>query len=171
MLIAKKKGLKVDAVLGPATGGIIVAYELARVLGARAIFAERENDVFTLRRGFEILPGEKVVVAEDVITTGGAVQEVLGLVGKAGAEVAGGRRRSSTAPAQIPLTSRSTFSTSSRRRRGSRPPARSARRASPSRSPVRARGEEVMPKSMTGFGASRPACDPLRHRDGDTQPQ
>ena len=77
----------VDVVIGPATGGIIAAYELARAVGARALFAERAEDVFQLRRGFEIYPGEKVVVAEDVITTGGAVKEVVDLVRRQGGEV------------------------------------------------------------------------------------
>ncbi len=84
-LAAKLKGASVDVVLGPATGGIIVAYELARALGCRSIFAERVDDAFTLRRGFEILPGESVVITEDVITTGGAAQEVVELIKKAGA--------------------------------------------------------------------------------------
>jgi orotate phosphoribosyltransferase len=106
MLAAGMKGLKVDAVLGPATGGIIVAYELARALGARAIFAERENDAFTLRRGFELRPGESVVVAEDVITTGGAAQEVLALAKNAGARVpavAALVNRSGTNPFDVPF--------------------------------------------------------------------
>lgn len=83
-LAAKMKGTAVDAVVGPAIGGIIVAYELARALKCRGIFAERVDDAFTLRRGFEIAPGEKVVVAEDVITTGGAAQEVVALVRSCG---------------------------------------------------------------------------------------
>ncbi len=87
MLAAKMGSVKADVVVGPATGGIIVAHELARALGTRAIFSERENDVFTLRRGFEIAPGERVVVAEDVITTGGAVQEVIDVARKAGGDV------------------------------------------------------------------------------------
>lgn len=78
---------RVDAVVGPATGGIIAAYELARVLGARALFAERSDNVFQLRRGFEIASGEKVVVAEDVITTGGAVGEVVELLRGLGGDV------------------------------------------------------------------------------------
>jgi orotate phosphoribosyltransferase len=81
-------GVEVDAVVGPATGGIVAAYELARVLGCRSIFAERVDDVFTLRRGFRIEPGEKIVVAEDVITTGGAVQQVVDLVRSLGGEIA-----------------------------------------------------------------------------------
>lgn len=70
----------VDTVIGPALGGIIIAYEVARELGARALFAERENGVMTLRRGFGIEPGERVLVVEDVVTTGGSVNEVLEIV-------------------------------------------------------------------------------------------
>lgn len=84
-LAERLKGVAVDVVVGPAIGGIIVAHELARAIGCRSIFAERENDLFGLRRGFEIAAGEKVVVAEDVITTGGATQEVIRVVEAAGA--------------------------------------------------------------------------------------
>ncbi len=70
----------VDMVIGPATGGIIMAYEVARQLGTSAIFAERENGKMTLRRDFVIPEGAKVLVAEDVITTGGSVREVMKLV-------------------------------------------------------------------------------------------
>jgi len=79
---------RVDTVVGPATGGIIVAYELARALGCRGIFAERVDDVFALRRGFEVARGNAVVVAEDVITTGGAAEEVVRLVEGLGARAA-----------------------------------------------------------------------------------
>lgn len=82
-------GEEVDSVIGPAMGGILVAYEVARVLGVRSIFAERENGVMTLRRGFTIRPGEKLLVVEDVITTGGSVLEVMNVVRKAGGELAG----------------------------------------------------------------------------------
>ena len=79
----------IDLVLGPAMGGIIVAHELARALGARAIFAERENDKMTLRRGFSIGRGQRVLLAEDVVTTGGSLREVLQLARSAGADVLG----------------------------------------------------------------------------------
>ncbi len=77
----------VDIVIAPAVGGIIVAHEVARKLSARAIFAEREKNTFTLRRGFFIDKGEKVAVVEDVITTGGSVEEVIDLVREYGGEV------------------------------------------------------------------------------------
>ncbi|MCQ2559280.1 MAG: orotate phosphoribosyltransferase, partial [Clostridia bacterium] len=88
-LAEKFAGAMVDTVIGPAMGGIIVAYEVARSLGVRSIFAERENGNMTLRRGFALQPGEKVLVVEDVITTGGSVREVIELVKAAGAEVVG----------------------------------------------------------------------------------
>lgn len=79
----------VEIVIGPATGGIIVAYEMARQLGALAIFAEKEKEKRILRRGFYIPEGARVLVAEDVITTGGSVREVIQLVQEAGGILAG----------------------------------------------------------------------------------
>lgn len=79
----------IDIVVGPATGGIIMAYELARQLGVPTMFSERENGNMVLRRGFAIPKGSKVLVAEDVITTGGSVKEVIELVKEAEAEVVG----------------------------------------------------------------------------------
>lgn len=70
----------VDVVVGPAMGGVVLAQEVARQLKVRAVFSEREQGEMTLRRGFEISPDEKVLVVEDVITTGGSVKEVLQLV-------------------------------------------------------------------------------------------
>ena len=71
---------RIDAVLGPAVCGIIIAYEVARLLGCRAMFAEREDGRLCLRRGFEISAGEQVLVVEDIVTTGGSVLEVIELV-------------------------------------------------------------------------------------------
>lgn len=76
-------------VAGPAYGGIVVAYELARALKARSVFFERVDGKFTLRRGFAIEPGERVLVAEDVVTTGGSAAEVVECVRKLGGEVIG----------------------------------------------------------------------------------
>lgn len=73
-----------QVVIAPAVGGIVVAQEVGRQLGIRSIFAERENGKMTLRRGFRIEPHEKVLICEDVITTGNTVQEVINLVEKAG---------------------------------------------------------------------------------------
>jgi len=80
---------EVEVVIGPATGAIILAYEMARALDVRALFTEREGEGMTLRRGFEIYPGEKVLVVEDVVTTGGSVQEVIEIVKKQGGELVG----------------------------------------------------------------------------------
>lgn len=80
---------EIDVVVGPAMGGVIVAYEIGRQLGRRALFTEREAGKMRLRRNFRIEPGEKVLVVEDVITTGGSVQEVIEVVREAGGEVAG----------------------------------------------------------------------------------
>lgn len=79
----------IDTVVAPAIGGIVVGQEVARQLGARFIWAEREDNQMKLRRGFEIKPGENVLVCEDVITTGGSVQEVITIAKNAGANVVG----------------------------------------------------------------------------------
>lgn len=83
------RGSKIDAVISPAIGGIIVGQEVAKVLGCRAIFCEREEGKMKLRRGFEIRKGEKVVVVEDVITTGGSVKEIVEIVQGMGGKVEG----------------------------------------------------------------------------------
>jgi orotate phosphoribosyltransferase len=70
----------VQVVLAPAIGGILVAYEVARALGARALFTEREGGAMRLRRGFAIRAGERCLVVEDVITTGGSTREVMQVV-------------------------------------------------------------------------------------------
>lgn len=89
---------KVDAVLGekatdivvaPAMGGIIVGYELARQLGVPGIFTERENGVFTLRRGFHLEPGARVIMSEDIVTTGKSSRECIEAIRVAGGEVVG----------------------------------------------------------------------------------
>ncbi|MBS3948750.1 MAG: orotate phosphoribosyltransferase [Dethiobacter sp.] len=89
-LAARFGGEDVDFCIGPALGGVIMAYETARSLGVRAMFAEREQDgKMALRRGFTIRPGERALVLEDVVTTGGSVREVAALVRSFGGEVAG----------------------------------------------------------------------------------
>ncbi|MCL6639660.1 MAG: orotate phosphoribosyltransferase [Firmicutes bacterium] len=88
-LASRFSGENISAVIGPATGGIIVSYEAARALGVRSLFAERENGVMTIRRGFSVNPGERLLVVEDVITTGGSVLEVMEAVRKLGGEIAG----------------------------------------------------------------------------------
>jgi orotate phosphoribosyltransferase len=81
------KGGKIDVVVSPAVGGIVFGQEVARLLKVRAIFAERVDGRMTLRRGFSVSPGERVLLAEDVTTTGGSVKEALEAVQQAGAEV------------------------------------------------------------------------------------
>jgi orotate phosphoribosyltransferase len=78
----KFRGDDIDVIIGPAIGGIIMAHVMAQVLGpwVRAIFTERENGKMTLRRSFEIKEGEKVIVVEDVTTTGSSVREVIDIV-------------------------------------------------------------------------------------------
>jgi orotate phosphoribosyltransferase len=89
-LAGQFKDKRVDVVVGPAMGGIVFAYELARALGTRGIFTERNDEgKMTLRRGFALNPGERVLVAEDVLTTGGSAAEIVEIAKQAGAEVAG----------------------------------------------------------------------------------
>jgi orotate phosphoribosyltransferase len=83
------KGMKVDAVISPALGGIVVGQEVARQLGARSIFAERADGILQLRRGFEIKTAERVLACEDVVTTGGSIGEVLDIVKKRGGSIVG----------------------------------------------------------------------------------
>ena len=75
-------------VISPAMGGIIVGHEVGRALGKRHIFAEKEDGRLVLRRGFEVQPGEKFIVVEDVVTRGGRVQETIDIVRERGAVVA-----------------------------------------------------------------------------------
>jgi orotate phosphoribosyltransferase len=75
------------AVVAPALGGVLVAHEVARALGCRSLFSERQDGVMTLRRGFRLDAGEAVVVVEDVITTGGSTREVMDVVRAQGARV------------------------------------------------------------------------------------
>lgn len=79
----------IDVVVGPAMGGIIVAYEVARQLGVPGIFCERQDGQMALRRGFVINPGQRVLVVEDVVTTGGSVEEVIQVVKNFGGDVVG----------------------------------------------------------------------------------
>jgi orotate phosphoribosyltransferase len=83
------KSFAIDTVISPAMGGIIVGQEVARLLNKRSIFAEREDKKLTLRRGFAIDKGEKVLVCEDVVTTGGSVFEVIDIVNEQGGKVVG----------------------------------------------------------------------------------
>jgi orotate phosphoribosyltransferase len=80
---------RVDLVAGPAMGGIVIGHEVARALGVRGVFAERAGGELTLRRGFAAGAGERALVVEDVVTTGGSALETAALLERAGAEVAG----------------------------------------------------------------------------------
>ena len=88
-LAARFRDARVQAVLAPAIGGILVAHEVARALGVRALFTERESGVMQLRRGFTLSPGERCLVVEDVITTGGSTREVVQCVETHGGTVVG----------------------------------------------------------------------------------
>jgi orotate phosphoribosyltransferase len=81
--------LGAQAVLSPALGGVVIGQEVGRALGVRAIFAERQDGTLTLRRGFALEPGEKVLVVEDVVTTGGSTRETMEVARAAGAVVVG----------------------------------------------------------------------------------
>ena len=80
---------RVETVAAPAIGGLIIGYEVARALGARFIWTEREAGRMTLRRGFTVRPGESVLVVEDVVTTGGSTRETIEALTDAGARVIG----------------------------------------------------------------------------------
>ena len=79
----------IELVISPAIGGVVVGTEVGRMLRVRTIFAERKDEKMELRRGFEIHPGERVLVVEDVVTTGGSVFEIIDLVKKADARLIG----------------------------------------------------------------------------------
>ncbi|HOO97160.1 MAG TPA: orotate phosphoribosyltransferase [Caldisericia bacterium] len=89
MLGDKLGGLQADTVVGPALGGIIFAYEMSRVLGLKNIFCERTEGEMKFRRGFGIIEGERVLVVEDVVTTGGSALEAGKLVESLGGKVVG----------------------------------------------------------------------------------
>ncbi len=83
------QGDPIDLVIAPALGGVIVAHVVARALGIKAVFTEREAGQMQLRRGFHIEAGERAMVVEDVITTGGSTREVISVVERLGGQVAG----------------------------------------------------------------------------------
>jgi orotate phosphoribosyltransferase len=81
------EGQGIQLVASPAIGGIVIGHEVARALGARFVWTERDAGQMTLRRGFTVAPGEKTLVVEDVITTGGSTRETIEALKRAGAEV------------------------------------------------------------------------------------
>ena len=88
-LADKLRDIECDTVISPALGGIVVGQEVGRALGKRHIFVEKEAGGLVLRRGFQIAPGERFIVAEDVVTRGGRVQETIDIVRGYGGEVTG----------------------------------------------------------------------------------
>jgi orotate phosphoribosyltransferase len=86
-IAAQFKDTHVDVVASPAIGGLIIGHEVARELGARFIWTERQDGQMTLRRGFSVAPAETVLVVEDVVTTGGSTRETIEVLKAAGANV------------------------------------------------------------------------------------
>jgi orotate phosphoribosyltransferase len=89
LLVQKVGALPFDTVLAPAMGGLVIGQEVARQTKVRFIFAEKENNVLVMRRGFTLKPGERVLVVEDVITRGGRVLECLEIIKRAGGTTVG----------------------------------------------------------------------------------
>jgi len=104
----------IQLVASPAMGGIVIGHEVARALGARFIWTERQDGEMTLRRGFTVSPGEKTLVVEDVITTGGSTRETIAALRRAGATVVGAAsiidRSSGVAEVGVPRTALATLS-------------------------------------------------------------
>jgi orotate phosphoribosyltransferase len=88
-LAAKVKTLGAGTVVSPAMGGLVIGQEVARQLGVRFIFVEKEDGKLVLRRGFKITPGEKILIVEDVVTKGGRVQETMNIVRAHGGDIVG----------------------------------------------------------------------------------
>ena len=99
---------QVDAVVSPAMGGVIIGQEMGRVLGKKAMFVERPQGKFELRRGFRLEPGERVLLVEDVVTTGLSSNEAIAAIREAGGQVVGAAalvdRSAGTADLGVPLT-------------------------------------------------------------------
>lgn len=87
--IAERFGANIRTVASPAIGGLVIGYAVAAALNARFIWTERQNGEMTLRRGFSLLPGEQILVVEDVITTGGSTRECIAALTAAGGKVVG----------------------------------------------------------------------------------
>lgn len=88
-LADRTRDVHATAVLSPALGGIVIGHEVARGLGVKALFAERQEGKLTLRRGFALAPSDRVLVVEDVVTTGGSTRETVEVARASGAEVVG----------------------------------------------------------------------------------
>jgi orotate phosphoribosyltransferase len=105
----RTKHLQATAVLSPALGGIVIGQEVGRALQVRALFAERQEGKLLLRRGFSLDPADRVLIVEDVITTGGSTRETIAVAEAAGAQVVGAASiidgGANTAPLDVPLQS------------------------------------------------------------------
>jgi orotate phosphoribosyltransferase len=88
-IAARTRHLAPSIVLSPALGGVVIGHEVGRALGVRAIFAERQDAVLTLRRGFTLEPTDRVLIVEDVLTTGGSTRETMHVARQSGAHVVG----------------------------------------------------------------------------------
>src|SRR5215831_2991893 len=86
-IASKFRDLEIETVAAPAIGGLVIGYEVARQIGARFIWTERDSGVMTLRRGFTLRPGERLLVVEDVITTGGSTRDTIDALRAASAEI------------------------------------------------------------------------------------
>ena len=109
----KFKDAQIETVVGPVTGGILLAHETGKSLGTRAIFTERVDGKMTFRRGFSLREGERVLIVEDIVTTGGSIKEVIEVVKAAGAvpvavsmlvDRSGGKANFGDVPSTPPLT-------------------------------------------------------------------
>jgi orotate phosphoribosyltransferase len=106
-LAARLGAVTPTVVLSPALGGLIIGHEVARALGVRAIFAERAEGVLTLRRGFDLDPADRVVIIEDVLTTGGSTRETMEVAKQRGAAVVAAgaviNRSGTASPVDVPF--------------------------------------------------------------------
>ncbi|MCX6551971.1 MAG: orotate phosphoribosyltransferase [Acidobacteria bacterium] len=113
-LAAALPDVKPTAVLSPAIGGLIIGHEVARALGVRAIFAERADGALTLRRGFDLTPEDRVVIVEDVLTTGLSTRETMEVARQRGATVVAAasiiNRSGNRAPVDVPFAALAAFS-------------------------------------------------------------
>ncbi|MEW5982117.1 MAG: orotate phosphoribosyltransferase [Acidobacteriota bacterium] len=108
-LAEKMRALRPNVVLSPALGGLIIGHEVGRALGVRAVFAERVDGVLTLRRGFHLGGADRVLVVEDVLTTGGSTRETMDVARARGATVVGAvsviNRSGAKDPVDVPFAS------------------------------------------------------------------
>ena len=133
-LADRSRHLQATVVLSPALGGIVIGQEVGRALGVRAVFVERQDGAMTLRRGFGLAPSDRVLVVEDVITTGGSTRETAAVAESIGAQVVGAAA----------IVDRSAAGRTTRSADAGTRPSRSARRTTPESCPLCARGEAIV---------------------------